>query len=490
MEWVCVGASEMSDPKPPPGFYPVEEPPPPLGFKPVESDDGLGDADSPIRKALAASPDADVVTVETPTGPASMDRKGRRHFTAEEATAQHERLQKGGEIALGKRVLSFVNSAGLNLAPYARGVSGAVSRQLDPTTAKESLIQSFRKSKNDAQATVDDADEEAGVGYQLAGKVPSMLGGPATAAGRIVLNAGMAGVEGLTRSQGNVEDEGGLSQITRDTGFATGAGGLFAAGGEAVGAGLGVAGRYFGNKSAVNASKAAAEDILAQTQKGRSLVSSAGGAGGEVSRAVKAVREALEDPAATAAERVMAQRIAASPEYAAAVSRQRLNAMGKFFSSASDADQFAAAGAEALTDVAGKAAPVTAARFGSPIRDQAAKAFKSVAPRVAMGAAGAGIGHLTGNEHGDAIGGVMGMAMGQGGIQMLRNAAKNPVLMSTIQSGMADVFGGAAGMSRTGASMAGRQLPLPPQVNSAVAPQQKTKDQRDEEAIQAWLDAN
>lgn len=489
MERLCVGASEMSDPKPPPGFYPVDEPPPPPGFEPVEPDDNLGIESSPLRKALASSTD-DVVTVETPTGPAQVDRKGNRVMTPEESDAEGKRLALGGDIAMGKRALSFFNSGGLNLAPYARGVSGMVSRQLSPATSKESLIESFRKSKNDAQGTVDDADEEAGLGYQLAGKVPSMLGGPATAAGRIALNAGVSGVEGLTRSKGNVEDEGGPSQILRDTGFATGAGGLFAAGGEAVAALPAAVGRTLSNKSAQNATKVAMQDILEQTQKGRSLAGSAGAAGGEVSRAVDAVKAVLSDPNATAEELTMAQRIAGSPEFKAAVERQRINAMGKFFGSASNAEQFAADASEALTNVPAKAAPVTAARLDSAISDQASKAFKSLAPRAAMGAVGAGIGQLTGNEHGGTVGGGLGLVLGgPGSIQMMRNAAKNPAFLSAVQGGAASVAGGVANMSRTAGSAVGRYLPQ--QINDELYTKpitQKTKDQRDEEAIQALLD--
>lgn len=429
----------------------------PAAAAPVEAAPDLGVENSPLRKAMASQP-GDVVTVETPDGPVQFDRKGNRVKAFGEDLEKS--LTEGKEGAL-TRLASMFNSGGLNIAPYVEGARGALERQFDAKTSGESLGESFHAAKDKAQRTVDDADKEAGIGWQLAGKAPSMLvGGPATALGRIGLNAGLAGLEGFTRSKGHIDDEVGRAEIARDTSIAGGLGGGLGVAGEALAVPVAKTASWLAGKSATNAAKVAANDILAQTQKGRSLAGSAGAAGGEVSRAIDAVKEVLSDPNATAAELAAAKKFSSTPEFAEAVTRQRLNAMAKFPSASSNAAQFAADASEALTDVAGKAAPVTAAKLSplNALKDFAGKAGRSLGQRALFGGLGALAGGAVGGEHGGVAGALGGGVLGgPGAIQFVRNTLKNPAYASIVQGGLAK-GGSALSSALRGSSTLGRGL--------------------------------
>ena len=115
----------MAPPKPPPGFVldvPDGIPPPPPGF----ALDGVSQAipqGSPLEKAMKEQ-SGEIVTVETPTGPAQFTRDGQRFFSGDEL-AQMDAGPKARESALSG-ALSFLSGGGPLIDEF-KGIEAALN---------------------------------------------------------------------------------------------------------------------------------------------------------------------------------------------------------------------------------------------------------------------------------------------------------------------------------------------------------------------------
>jgi hypothetical protein len=423
----------MSDPKIPDGFELVgPKAGIPEGFELVDGPD-TGAPGSPLDSALK-SQTGDVVSVDTPGGAAQFTRDGRRVLSPDEQKTALDAGDARAKTAMGTRALSMINSAGMNIAPYAAGAVGAAKS----IGTRESLVDAFRRNKDSAQSTVDAADKESGLGWQIAGKVPSMLvGGPATAVGRVALGAGLAGTEAFTRSRGTLGTPEGRAQVAEDTAKGAGIGALASGVGEVLSKPFAAAANRLGASSAANASRVSAEEL-----GGMSPTTSS-----QVDQAVAAADKAFANPYASAASRTAAQQ------------------------GAQTAQQGLAATTAAQTNAAARLAPVNVlGNLG-----------KLLAPRAALAGVGYLAGQGTGIEHGGIGGALAGAALGgQGAAGVIKSALGNPATASVLQGAGAAVSGGAVSAIRGAAQVGGQ---------AKAAHFSKPKDQRTEEAVQALLDS-
>ena len=225
----------MSLPPLPPGAKLDVLPPLPPGATLDGPEPTSGVPGSPLEKALA-SQTGDVVTVETPTGPAKFTRGGARFYDDAEAGQQ---MDEGGARMKERGLegaLSFLSGGGPMVDEMA-GVKGAVTGRLP-------LFDGYRAARdtarNDVSRSTRNASPMIPVGsyripaLPLAGAVlPSLMApNPSSVLARI----GASGAQGAESALGNSEADltmGEFGRSARDVGAGTGTGLL--AGGVAEG---------------------------------------------------------------------------------------------------------------------------------------------------------------------------------------------------------------------------------------------------------------
>lgn len=190
--------------------------------EPVEAPSGV--AGSPLEKALA-SQKGDVVTVETPTGPAQFDRQGRRVMSPEES----QQMGAAGGARLKERALegalSVLSGAGpvASMAGYFAGVE----------PGDDSGFSAYRKARALAQRDVDRSTRNASpvvggvpVLPMIGAAIPSMLApNPATALQRIGASAAVGAEQAADASPADLT-RGEIGPLLTDAGkgMARGAG--------------------------------------------------------------------------------------------------------------------------------------------------------------------------------------------------------------------------------------------------------------------------
>lgn len=193
---------------------------------------------TPLAKALAEQT-GDVVTVETPTGPAQFTRSGAPFYSPEEAA----KIGAGGGARFKERALetalSFLSGGG----PMVDELAGA-SKALSPNVRGSQLLDTYRRGRDEARGDVARATRNASPNVSIAGhQVPVLpLAGavstsllapnPASVLGRIGLSGAIGAEQAIGDSEADLT-QGDVGGFLKDT--ARGAGTGLAAGGVAEG---------------------------------------------------------------------------------------------------------------------------------------------------------------------------------------------------------------------------------------------------------------
>lgn len=496
----------MAPPKVPDGWE-VETPQAiPEGWeveKPADAPTSPVEPGTPLDKALKAQT-GDVVTVDTPTGPAKFTRSGSRFMTGDELSTAMKSGPGPGERVL-EGALSFLSGGG----PLLDEMAG-YSKAIDPRVGMKHLagkvtgdaapspLEVYRRARDSARRDVSMATRNASPVADVMGlKVPVLpalgaiaptlaTGNPATVLGRI----GLSGVLGAEQAVGGSQADltrGEVADFGKDVLVGGGAG--LAAGGAAEG--LSAPFRMLSGKLGTLAGEAK-DAVAAATQKTKdeAVKSAVGGLGRVVAtqgNSMETVLEALRNPQWFDDATVQAAyRLAESPEGKVLLSRAAQNNMAKLTQSlnaedaarqALDAAKSAAAPSAVASEVAAKTAP------SAILSDVGGKAWKSIGQRALLGAAGSGLGAgaawLTGADPkvGAGIGASAGF-MPQGALQFMRNQAASPTVRYGATSLIGRLLESEAGGVAKGAAMVS---PLGQQGA------RETADEREEASISAFL---
>lgn len=372
------------------------------------------------------------------SAPFRLDAQGNRLDEApvigEESTAE----------AIGNRVVATAASGSQGFMPQIAGAAKVLATGGDGDT--------YRAARDETKATVEQAREKAGIGYDVLGAVlGSGVAAPETLIGRLGLSAGLGAVNAASGSDVDLTQEGtDLGGFAKDV--AAGAGiGLAAAGvGEGVGAGI----RKLGGLVTGNAAKA----IATQTAKDAAVVekeiaSLAGKVGAETqkgSRLIENLQRGTEGiPAVKGAkelaEGVLANNLATLPGQLATI------------------DATKAAHAAAVAAGPGKAAQMTRDYFAQPLwqTEILPRLKQTLAPRFGMAAVGMAMGGgadlLTGGN--GRSGGFAGAVLGAPGMmQMLRNVAKSPRVQVAVANRLAPMLQAVANRVAAGVAPAAAML--------------------------------
>lgn len=458
---------------------------------------------TPLDKALREQA-GDVVTVETPTGPARFTRSGSRFMSGDElSTAMNS--GPGPDERVLEGALSFLSGGG----PLMDEMAGA-SKAMNPVELAKYLaskvggrnakspLDTYRNERDSVRRDVAMATHHASPVADVMGlKVPVLpaLGAiaptlaapnPATALGRIGLSGAIGAEQAVGGSQADLT-RGEAADFGKDVLVGGGAG--LAAGGVAEG--LTAPFRMLSGKLGSLASEAK-DAVTAATQKTKdeAVRSAVGGLGRVVAtqgNSMETVMDVLRNPQWYDDATVQAAyRLAESPDGKLLLSRAAQNNMAKLTQSlgaedvarqALGAASDAAAPGAVAAEVARKTAP------GAIASDVGGKFWKSVGQRAVLGAAGSGVGAgaawLAGEDPkvGAGIGATAGF-MPQGALQFMRNQAASPVVRYGASSLVGNLLNAEAGAVAKGAAAI-----------SPVAQQgaRATADEREEDAISAFL---
>lgn len=199
----------------------------------------IAESGSPLEKALAEQ-SGDVVTVQTPTGPAQFTRSGARFYGPEEAA----QLQEVGGAKLKERALATVaNTLGRGglFGPQQAGLAAVTRPWLDGpngTRPDEGVLEHYRRVRDATSRDLSNASRTADIRPQIMGRkvdilpalasaAPSLMaGGPAGIGGRLLLstvlgaeNAASSSDADLTRGEvlpflGDTAKGGGFGLVT------------------------------------------------------------------------------------------------------------------------------------------------------------------------------------------------------------------------------------------------------------------------------------
>lgn len=403
---------------------------------------------SPLAKAMAEQ-SGNVVTVETPTGPARFTREGQPFVAPEEAKQRME----GPGLDFRRRVLEGILSTASGSPVFGRlaGATEAVPALLRGQPVDEAYERGKREALLEAQrATAAASPTVAGVPVLpvVGGAATTFPAGAATSmAGRLALQTGLGATSATDIGKGTAGEA------------LTGAGlGLaFGAAGEAASAIPASAGRYFGGKA--TAAAQLAEDLI-QKARDKAVASERGMLGRIVatqSNAADTILDVLRNPGNYDASTVAsAQNILATPEGRVMLNRAAANNIAKLseafgqepaqraaLESAVSAAQPQAVAAEAAQQLApGALASDLAGRFG-----------RSIGQRALLGAAGAGAAELMGVD--EWKGGLLGATIAPGALQMLRNVSKAPKFQAGAFGALESAATGSAGAIRGATSVSG-----------------------------------
>jgi hypothetical protein len=277
----------------------------------------VAEAGTPLAEALA-SQTGDVVTVETPGGPAQFDRQGRRVYSSEEAQQYVDAATAPLGEGISEAALSFLAGGG-PLIDEMRGVGGAI-RSIG---TDKPMLDAYRDTRDETRNIVARATSRASPTVRVpqwvpkAGGVnvpvlpvagallPSMLSPlPATGLGRVFLageqgaqTAAEASTADLTR--GEVADFGG--EVGRGFGLGLAVGGV----GEAVGAGANAIARGAGSRIGDSVATRAAKDQAAVAAELASLRGQIGGESQKMSRLFENTQRAAGGGVAPAGQSIV-----------------------------------------------------------------------------------------------------------------------------------------------------------------------------------------
>jgi hypothetical protein len=452
---------------------------------PVGESVDSGDVGSPLEAALKAQA-GDVVTVDTPTGPAQFTRKGERVMSAEEREPMFGAMEAGARQRGLEGALSFLSGGGPlldELRGFDAGARAFLRREGDAGDAYRQVRDETRaevsKATGAASPIMDIGGVKVPVLPALGAAAPSLLApNPATIAGRI----GLGGYTGASSAAANSEarDWMGLAEESF-LGGALGAGTTAAM--EPVVAGIGLLMKGAGDKIAVIRNARAAKDaadvaseleslrgaLRAEQQKGSRLFENtqralggtpAGGA--PVSPAIQQkAAQTLADPStARLQEQVLENSIEAIPA-------QTRRIMGLEHEVAEETFLAPSKAAQQTQDY------FSGGAWARDIRPRINRQLGNAALGGAYGLPGAGVALATGHP-GLAALSVMGAATAagqKGAITSARNALASP----RVQTGALQQFIEEANSARTGLMSSSR---------AAVPVGQETQD---ETAINAFL---
>lgn len=229
-------ASAKTPPKPPEGW----ELEPPAG--PAQG--AVGVAGSPLERALTEQ-SGDVVTVETPTGPAKFTRSGDRFYDAEES----QQMLDAGGARLKERALAtaanMLGNGGLG-GPQQAGLLAVTRPWIKSTAARpdEGVIEHYRRIRDATKRDLGEASRTSNVkpeimGHKvdvlplLASAAPSIFApNPAGFLGRIALSGAVGAEQAANASEADLT-RGEVLPLLKDTGRGLGYG--LATGGVAEG---------------------------------------------------------------------------------------------------------------------------------------------------------------------------------------------------------------------------------------------------------------
>lgn len=446
---------------------------------------------SPLEQALAEQT-GDIVTVQTPTGPAKFTRQGQRFYDSTEAQGFLDSgMARVKERGL-EEALTFFGSGG-KFMDEARGADAAVAAAVRGRSPGDAYRQVRNETRRDVQRAESKSPtvEVGGLPLKpvaLAGAAaPSMAAGvPSSWLARILASGGAAAVDEAGASTADLT-EGEGEQFARDVGGAAGMG--LAAGGAAEG--LTAPLRYVGaraGREAVAAKQALTDATQAAKDKAaRSALGSLGGVVSAQGNAAETISDVLRNPHLYPQNVVnAANTFVQSPEGKMLFGRAATNNLERMPGLLGreeearrvlmEATQAASPGAVA-SEVAQKTAP------DAILGDLGRKASRSLGQRAALAAGGAALGSgaswLTGvdPEKGGAFGALAGYGA-PGVLSFARNQANNPALQFGANALVEKLIGGAAG----GFSKAARVME--PTAKSA-ARNEVTREEED--AIQAFL---
>lgn len=423
---------------------------------------------SPLAQALA-SQTGDVVTVDTPTGPAQFDRKGNRVYSQDEVAQQ---LDAGG-ARLKQRALegalSFLSGGG-PLVDEAQGVKSALSRGVATIAGNDAVdpLTAYRQGRDSTRALVKSSTASAS---PVVGGLPvlPLLGavaatGPvgATAPARILASAVGAGLQGAGNTEADLT-KGDVRGFLSDTGVATGTGAAAGLGGELLGLPLRALSKATGREAAA---AAAAQRELDQAAAQKAVNAARGALGGETSSAMRTLEQArfaVDNPTLVSPQTLKnAQDFLASPEAEALLNRALQNTVARGGSQVGRIDKARAAMVDAI-DSASPAAvdAVTAAKLApdAVAKNAAQRLWRSLGQRAMMGAAGAGLGAgyqlATGGDVTEGVkwGGGTGFVIPPGALQTFRNLGNSPAVQHVANQAVADLLRASAnGAARAGAA--------------------------------------
>lgn len=467
----------------------------PDAFLARDAKPSISEPGTPFELALAEQ-SGDIVTVETPTGPAKFTRSGVPFYGAAEAG----QMQATGAARLKERALegglSFFSGGG----PFADELMGA-GAALNPKLRGSEILPAYRRGRDSARQdiagatrnaspTVNVGDVSVPVLPALGAAVPSLMAPlPLGWLGRIA-SAGFQGAE--AGAGGSTADltQGGGDAFLRDVGTSTGIG--FLAGGVAEG--LAAPMRALGRVTSQEAGAArqavlSAEQVAADKAAGSSR-GALGGVTAGINHDVQWAERVLANPSAYLPEETAAaQSLWNHPEAVRLRIQNAGNTLNRFGSGTAreQAARTALADATAAADpaaVAGRVAAKTAP--GAIVEDVGSKLMRSVGQRMALGAAGSGLGAgaawIAGEDPkwGAAFGGAAGGAS-PGVLQFARNQASSPVVQHGVNSLVSRLL-------RDGAGTTGKAASLISPVGQSARPADPLEKERT--AIQAFLRGN
>ena len=275
-------------------------------------------------------------SVETPGGAVHFAPDGAPIQSPEQKAALNSIGEPDFKTKVLNRVVTVANSAAMGLGPQAAGFDAAFPAGpaslpgviLNPSRA----IEAYRHGRDSAAKTVAAAEDEAGIGYQLAGAV--LGAGPAAAgslAGRLAVAGGIGAINAGAASKGDLTRPGegdNAAVFGKDVAMGLGIGVAGGVLGEVVGVGARAAAKYATKAAAQQVAKVAAAAEKALASKTGEL----GNAGMAMQNALDRAQYVVENPTLVGHTPEVIQQAAeflASPAAAEARTRAAQNAMAR-----------------------------------------------------------------------------------------------------------------------------------------------------------------
>jgi hypothetical protein len=436
----------------------------------------IADPGSPLERALKEQP-GDVVTVQTPTGPAQFTRGGQRFYGKDEAREMLDRQEPRFREDMLSKGLSLLAGGG----PMIDEAKGALTAASTPSLLRNiregsSPLDTYSRVREDTIKTVDQADERGPEASILGRKfkvlpvvgaaLPAMAGGaPATLLSRLGLGAAVGSGQGFFGSRASLA-KGEVADVVNDTVLGGGAGLAGAGVAEVPGAVM----RGGASMMRRGAEQQAVADFLKSTQQAASARGVAGSAGGAVQRGIEYVDAVLANPSGFSPDEVLlAQRLSSDPAVQEARRRVAVNAMQQLRSNMSWQQQSAQEAGELMSTIPQRAAAATDEALASPYANALLPRAQRAGTRAALGAAGVAVADATGGA----------VAAAPGSVQMVLNMMRDPRLKFAVGR---DVSRVAAPFSQPAVNAS-----LSQSINERPAPLRPSRDEDEQDAIQAFL---